>query len=185
MQRVMLLMLTCYSFFALAQDTQLKLYRPFGEVIDQASPMIQKVVQGECLEQSKLMTREDAWRCMVNSHYYDPCFMKGAGKATQVLCPVSPWSRDSILIKVSTPLNNASHQPLDMSRTFPWAIELSNGEHCQAILTEQTFDAMPIHYQCEHGSLLMGYLQRCKAVWTMLEKKGDKVETAVLSRVWF
>lgn len=185
MQRVLLVLLSFCSFFATAGDTVLKLYRPFGEVTDQISPVVKHKLTGECVGQSQLILREDAWRCHAEGKIFDPCFVKLASNQMQALCPQSPWIGDSVEINVSVPLNNQNHSTLDMSRVFPWAIELVNGEHCQAIDSKDVYDAMPVRYSCSNQNVLVGYLQRCKSVWSMLEKTPDGVVTVDLSKAWF
>ncbi len=185
MQRVSIIMLYFCSFLAVADDTVLKLYRPFGEALDQMSLTIKNKVTGECVSQSKLIVREDAWRCQVESTVYDPCFVKPVGNKIEVLCPKSPWDGESIQIAVSVPLNNEQHVTLDMSRAYPWGIELLNGEQCQAIDVGEVYDGMPVRYRCSGQNVLMGYLQRCKTVWSMLERTPEGVRTVDFKRVWF
>ena len=185
MQRVLGIMLFFYSFLIFADDTVLKLYRPFGDVVEQVAPIVKNKLIGQCFAQSQLIIREDAWRCQVDNKIFDPCFVKDMGEHQEVLCPQSPWTEDSVQIKVSHFLNNEHHTPLDMSRVFPWAIELANGEHCQAIETNEVYETMPIRYKCSNQNVLMGYLQRCKAVWTMLEKTPQGVVTVELRKAWF
>ena len=184
-QRVLFILLFCSSFFAGADDTVLKLYRPYGDAIGQTAPAVKKTVSGHCLSQSRLIIREDAWRCEVEGKTYDPCFVKAGEKRTEALCPQSPWVGDSVQIKVPTPLNNEQNKSLDMSRTYPWAVELSNGERCMAMDTTQLFDQMPIRYRCTNKNHLFGHLQRCKNVWSMLEKTADGVVTVELVKAWF
>ena len=185
MQQVLFLLLFLCSFLAEANDTVLKLYRPYGDVIDQVAPQIKSTLSGHCLTQSQLILREDAWRCEAKGTTYDPCFVKAGNNRTQALCPQSPWVGDSVQIKVGAPLNNAQHQTLDMSQAYPWAIELSNGERCLAIHSTELYDEMPIRYRCTKENLLVGHLQRCKSVWSMLEKTPQGVVTVELVRAWF
>ena len=185
MQRVLLIVHLFYSFFATAGDTVLKLYRPYGDVVEQSPAVAKMHLAGECFTQSQLIKREDAWRCQAQGAYYDPCFVKIGGKKTTVLCPQSPWIGDSVEITLSAPLNNEHHATLDMSRAWPWAIELASGEQCQAIEPNETYDSMPIRYRCGSEHVLIGYLQRCKSVWSMLEKRADGVKSVDFRRVWF
>lgn len=185
MKRVLWALLGIYSFAVMADDTVLKLYRPFGDVEEQIAPVVKRTIAGECDSQSQLSVREDAWRCQAEGRVYDPCFVKTGKGPNAALCPSSPWAADSVLIEVSIPLINEHHSPLDMSRSFPWAIELINGEHCQAIEASQSYDSMPVRYQCTMHNRLLGSLQRCKAVWSMLEKTSDGVMSVDIKRVWF
>lgn len=185
LQRVLLFLIYFCSFLANAGDTVLKLYRPYGEVRDQAPLTIKTKLVGQCTVPSRLITREDAWRCQAEGKVYDPCFVKLGVKNTEVICPQSPWVGDSVHISVNTPLVNQQQQSLDMSTTFPWAVELMNGERCQAVDEGTTFDQMPIRYRCSQNNVLIGYLQRCRAEWSMLEKTADGVKTVSFSRAWF
>lgn len=185
MQRVLFVLLFCGSFLAQADDTVLKLYRPYGDSIGQAAPIVKKTLPGQCVSQSRLILREDAWRCEAQGQIYDPCFVKAGANRTEALCPQSPWVGDSVQITVSTPLDNEKNVALDMSKAYPWAIELANGVRCMAIDTTEVFDQMPVRYQCTNKNRLMGYLQRCRNVWSMLAKTPEGVETVELVKAWF
>lgn len=180
-----MLFLSCYALATYAEDTVLKLYRPFGDDVEHRVPEVKKKFAGHCLTQSQRILREDAWRCMAEGVTFDPCFAKAGPKQTSVICPQSPWESSNVVIELSEPLNNEQHQALDMSRTFPWAIELVSGEHCQAIESRELFDAMPIRYHCSSGNDLVGHIQRCKLPWTMLEKTPQGVVTVELKKAWF
>jgi hypothetical protein len=184
-QRVLFLLLVSCSFWAEASDTVLKLYRPYGEVTEQIAPIVKQTLSGHCLTQSRLILREDAWRCEAEGKIYDPCFVKAGNNRTEALCPQSPWVGDSVQIMVPTPLNNELHQTLDMSQAYPWGIELSNGERCLAIHSVKLYDEMLVRYRCANQNLLVGHLQRCKNIWSMLEKTPQGVVTVELTRAWF
>lgn len=182
-QRVLLIVLIFYSFLAAADDTVLKLYRPFGNGAD--APVVTKKLQGRCDMQSHLILREDAWRCHAEGTTFDPCFTKTGMKQTSVVCPLSPWSTENIQINLASPLNNEDHQSLDMSRTFPWGIELVNGDRCQAVEQLEYYDSMPIRYHCQSNATLLGTIQRCNPEWSMLEKNATDILSRKLRKVWF
>jgi hypothetical protein len=184
-QRLLFILLFCSTLCVWADDTVLRLYRPFGDVYDQIAPTVKKTLVGHCLAQSRIIVREDAWRCEAEGKTYDPCFVKAGNNRTEAICPHSPWVGDSVEITVRTPLNNEQNQTLDMSQAYPWGIELVNGERCLGIHSSKLYDEMPIRYRCENGNLLVGYLQRCKNVWSMLEKTPDGVVTVELTKAWF
>jgi hypothetical protein len=185
MQRVLFVTLFFISTIALAEDTVLKLYRPFGDVTEQAPVLVKSNLKGHCFAQSQLILREDAWRCQAEGKVYDPCFAKETGKNKEVVCPQSPWIGDSVRIVVNEQLSNVFHKPLDMSRTYPWAIELINGEQCLAVNSGEVFDSMPIRYNCSDKHVLIGYLQRCNPVWSMLEKTPKGVVSVNFRKAWF
>jgi hypothetical protein len=185
LRNVFFVLLFLSSFELVADDTILKLYRPYGDVTDQVVPQVKATLSGACYSQSKLIVREDAWRCMVGDKTYDPCFVKSGPNRTEAVCPQSPWIGDSVQIMVKDPLDNEQNKQLDMSRTYPWAIELTNGERCQAIKSNKIYENMPVRYKCNSKRYLIGYLQRCKNVWSMVEKTPDGVTTVQLSKAWF
>ena len=185
MQRVLLLLFLFGQFSQLAADTVLKLYRPYGEVVNQVQPMIKRKIAGNCFAQSQIIQREDAWRCRAGEQFFDPCFVKATGTKLEAICPQSPWVGDSVAIVVNTPLQGEQHVHLDMSRAYPWGIELVNGEFCQAVQTNEIYDSQPIRYRCTHQHVLFGSLQRCKPVWSVLEKTVDGVRNVEISRAWF
>lgn len=185
LRKVLCISLFFYSYVVAADETVLRLYRPFGDVTEQASPQVKEKIYGECYSQSQLIVREDAWRCSAKGHVYDPCFVKSGPNRTEALCPQSPWSGESVLITVTQPLNNENNKTLDMSRTYPWGIELTNGEHCHAINSGKIYDEMPVRYRCTNKNYLVGHLQRCKSTWSMLEKTPQGVVTVELSKAWF
>lgn len=185
LQFFLVIFLILFSFSTVAQDTVLKLYRPFGDFIEQAAPSVKKTLSGECYSQSRIILREDAWRCSAEGTIYDPCFVRSGKNKTEALCPQSPWVGDSIQIMVKYPLENEHNKNLDMSRAYPWAIELTNGEYCQGIYTEKRFDNMRIRYQCNNKNYLVGHLQRCKSVWSMLKRTPEGVIEVELKKAWF
>jgi hypothetical protein len=184
-QRVLFALLFCCSTLAQAEDTVLKLYRPYGEATGQVMPIVKHTLAGHCLSQSRIIVREDAWRCEAGGRTFDPCFVKAGTNRKEALCPQSPWVGDSVQINVSLPLDNAQNETLDMSRTYPWGIELSNGERCLAVYSTEVYEEMPIRYRCTNENLLLGYLQRCKTTWSMLEKTPQGVVTSELKKAWF
>lgn len=179
------LFLSYSTFGVAAEDTVLKLYRPYGEAVDQIVPVVKQTVTGQCTGPSQRVVRKDAWRCLASGRVFDPCFAQEDPRQLSVICPSSPWSADSVQIALSARLNSEGHHELDMSRTFPWAIELVNGEYCQAVDPGTFYDSMPIRYHCTMDNDLVGYLQRCKAIWSMLETTPHGVITVDLKKAWF
>lgn len=172
-----------WSMTAFAVDTEVNLYRPLTDAANQ-SPAIAAKKMGLCAQQSELIKREDAWRCVAENKVYDPCFMQ-PGSNVNVVCPESPWANQAVQITVSSPLDNKQYQTLDMSRTFPWAIELTSGDKCQAIDTKEEYDGLPIRYRCGKQTELIGHVQRCEGMWKMLQHASNGVDTVQIARAWF
>lgn len=186
MQRVIIsFFIMLWSVMAFAQDTELKLYRPFEKKPLQAPITITKTLSGQCWQQSTKARREDAWRCLAEGRVYDPCFVKQYSQHKKVICPQSPWVGNSVEITVATALDDSQHESLDMSRAYPWAIELTNGEHCEAVDSNQDYDGLPIRYHCSQQKVLIGHVQRCANTWKILQHGRDGVSTVKIARAWF
>lgn len=168
-----------------AQDTELNLYRPFTETTKQPPMTIIAKQAGECYQQSLRIKREDAWRCIANTKVYDPCFVERFGSKIKAICIESPWSNQGIEITVLSPLDNRQHESLDMSKTFPWALELSDGPKCWSVNKPDLYDGLPVRYQCEGESSLIGHVQRCHNTWKMLQHSPNGVLPVDIVRAWF
>ena len=169
----------------MAQETDLRLYRPFTETTKQLPITTISKLIGKCNAQSILIQREDAWRCMADEKVYDPCFVQPFGSHLKALCIESPWSNKGIEMTVTIPLDNNQHEHLDMSRTYPWAVELIGGEKCHAIEEHESDDGLPVRYQCEGQSTLIGHVQRCQNTWKILQHSARGGETVEIDRAWF
>lgn len=168
-----------------AEDTELSLYRPLTDTTKHLPLTIVAKKNGECTQQSQRIKREDAWRCEAEGMTYDPCFVQRFGSHLDAFCAESPWSNQGIQISVRAPLDNSKHESLDMSQTYPWALELINGQKCQAIKTNEQYDGLPVKYQCEGQTTLIGHVQRCENTWKMLQHATNGVETVEIKRAWF
>ena len=173
------------SMSVFAADTELTHYRPLIESTNYSAVVIATKKTGECRLQSQLIKREDAWQCVAEGKVYDPCFVELYGSHLEAVCPESPWLKNAVQIIVSAPLDNKQHESLDMSRTFPWAVELTSGEKCQAVATTAQYDGLPVRYHCEGNSELIGHVQRCDSMWKMLQHASGGVDTVQISRAWF
>ncbi|WP_237759055.1 hypothetical protein [Legionella birminghamensis] len=171
---------------ATAKDTELEFYHPFEGIEGVPAATVVSSYEGECWQQSQKIKREDAWRCAAEGKIFDPCFIKPFGKKSSAFCPGSPWSKQSVEIKLRNAVNESAQAALDISRTYPWVVELASGEKCLAVDEGSMYDGMPVHYQCEHQGILMGHLQRCKAEWSMLmHEQNGKVDTVPIVKAWF
>lgn len=166
-------------------DTVLKWYRPFGEPTDQVTPVAKHQVKAICNQPSQRTLREDALRCEAGEHIFDPCFFQTRQNRTTILCLQSPWDADATEVELQGRLPIEAMQALDMSKNYPWALELGDGSHCLAVDPGRSFDGMPIRYQCNNHKELMGYLRRCQSTWSILEKKGDGAIHVDIARAWF
>lgn len=184
-QAVIIIFLIFLSFSSFAQDTILKLYRPFGDAEQQIPLIIKEKIAGQCWQQSKRIQREDAWRCVAEGHVYDPCFVKEYGSHKEARCPHSPWSAEAVEIELASATDNSQHLSLDMSTVYPWAIELATGERCLAIDEGEIYDGLQVRYYCNNQISLIGHLQRCKARWSILQHTPAGVATVMVNKAWF
>jgi rubredoxin len=184
-QELTLFLSMSLSSMLFAADTELQLYRPFTETSKQLPIQIIAQKTGECFQQSKLIVREDAWRCSTEGMVYDPCFVKPNGSKMEAMCPGTPWTQQSIEITVPHPLDNTQHATLDMSQTYPWGIELMSGERCYAVEEATKYDDLPVHYRCNEHTVLIGHVQRCNALWKMLQHTSTGISTVELAKAWF
>ena len=174
-----------WSTLLFSMDTELLLYRPMTETTNHASVDINTKTTGECLGQSHRIKREDAWRCVAHGEEYDPCFVERFGSHLKALCIQSPWSKHAVELTVASPLDNQLHETLDMSKTLPWAIELANGEQCEAIASSEVYDGLPVHYRCGQNAKLIGHVQHCSSQWKMLRHDISGIETVEIVKAWF
>jgi hypothetical protein len=161
------------------------LYRPFASSDNHQPLKVSKTLQGMCRAQSPISKREDAWTCYAEGQQYDPCFVKRFGKRDAVICPTSPWSSEATEIKLNTNLVERHEETLDMSRSYPWALELDSGLRCMAIESDGRVDGLAVHYKCSDKGYLIGHLQRCKAKWTMLHSASGHPTTVFIAKAWF
>lgn len=169
----------------ICSDTSLYLYRPFAGSKNHPALKINNIISGECGAESQVINRADAWRCYHADRIYDPCFVKRFGTQTEAICAESPWSDNAVKIKLGAPLNNIKPDSFDMSRTYPWAIELEQGDRCLAYDHKEVVDNLPVKYQCQNGSYLIGYIQRCKATWQILQFFKNGSSTVKIAKAWF
>jgi hypothetical protein len=164
-----------------AQTTELLFYRPFEQ------PSEQKITRlaGECKQQSMRTIREDAWRCEAKGKMFDPCFAPMGNQENILICPHSPWNSADTEIEVPKPLDNLASEKLDMSRNYPWALELADGKRCIAVEPGKVYDAMPIHYACNDAQYLFGTIQRCHMPWTTLQRSTSGTHTVEIKKAWF
>ncbi|AHE67381.1 hypothetical protein [Legionella oakridgensis] len=180
-----LLVLTMWPAALLAEDTELLFYRPFAETTHHPSLIIGRNVKGHCRQQSQLIVREDAWQCMAEGKMYDPCFVKRFGPNNEAVCTESPWAGQGIKITVDMPLDDRMHKSLDISKAYPWAIELSHGEHCLAVVPTEVYDGLDVHYHCNNEATLFGRIQRCATTWTVLQRTSQGTSTVEITKAWF
>lgn len=169
-----------------AEETEINLYRPFAHTNKHAEPTIVLMQKGVCFQQSNKIKREDAWRCRdINNKIFDPCFTEEYESHGKLVCPNSPWDAKSVELHVAHALDNSSFIPLDISKSLPWAIQLKTGEHCIFIESSQTVHGIPVHYQCEKNTQLLGELARCNPLWSIAVFNGNDLGRVEIAIAWY
>lgn len=178
------IMLLLCSFAIHSQDTILKLYRPFAAA-NQDNIVKAQSKYGYCFDQSRHTIRKDAWRCKADSKIYDPCFVKQSKDQNIVFCPFYPWNNKAVQIKLSKPVDNRRHKPLDMSQRDPWAVILNDGTRCESLGSKKRYENLLIRYHCQDNSFLFGHIQRCDPSWKIMQRKANQTRTVTISKAWF
>ncbi len=88
-------------------------------------------------------------------------------------------------IKVAFPLDNKQHQPLDYVTDTPLAIELTSGDKCHAVDSNDQYDGLPVRYRCERQGELIGHVQRCEGMWENATACCEWGGYAQIARAWF
>ena len=123
-------------------------------------------VSGSCFASSAAATRSDAWRCMVDSSIYDPCFSL-PGNTSSLVCVENPLDSSTfVTMTLTKPLPAASPVPAE---THPWFLQLADGTVCN-FFTGATggVDGERINYGCSDGWVVVG-LPHTDTVWTVHE----------------
>lgn len=166
--------------------TDPRLYQPYSDAPYQITPVVIQKLKGHCREQSYKDKRDDAWRCEADNVVYDPCFVKKHDASNTVICPFAPWHQEAVMISLAAPLDNTRHESLDMSKTPPWAVELTNGKRCTRLATPVNDGKNePAYYTCSENTHLVGDFYRCKGQWEVYLKDGTQFHATQVLRAWF
>ena len=167
-----------------AKDTSLVLYRPFIKA-QQSSQFIRDKKQGECLTPSKILTRSNAWQCASGSTILDPCFVLNRSNGQVVICPDNPWAHHANQLVLKQSVILPADETQDISKDYPWAIELINGSRCIHDVSQESIDNIPVRYQCNDGAQLIGHIHRCNNEWQMLRVEQGVTNEMVLTKVFY
>lgn len=168
--------------------TEKRLYRAYGDVHQQtqASTALAPMSDAYCDSTSLLSNRADVRRCHIGQVILDPCFVDADKPSQQLKCIQTPWSTEYRLLNNVAFLTAISEKQLDMSKDWPWGIELISGERCLRSTNSLKFQGQTIRYHCQNQEDLFGYIQHCKEPWSMLlKKRNGEVVSVALRRVWF
>ena len=170
------------SAFSYADYTEPRLYQPYSHAFYQKDLKIYQTLNGHCKSQSSKDKRTDAWHCTSEGKHFDPCFKHKYVNKHELVCPVSPWSHKATRIFTNDVLDSKKNKHLNMSKTSPWAMELTDGTHCVAI---SPASHLPYKYKCQNHQYLSGNLLRCKGTWQIYRKDEEGTQIAEVKRAWF
>jgi hypothetical protein len=142
-----------------------------------ASLRASTTVTADCEEQSIAdAARSAALRCFAGDEILDPCFV--APSLQQAACLVSPWDSSVTVVHLMT-----LPSPSPPISTLPWAIELTDGEHClyEAGATQNAGDKR-LNYGCRRGGSsglnLWGAIDQSHQPWTILASSVPPADPA-------
>jgi len=146
-----------------------------------------EVKSGSCWCTSLTAPRKDAWRCMVGSEIFDPCFSIEGGKYV-VYQGYPTTDTPDFLIKLTKPLPKPELSPGE--KNYGWIIELANGT-LTSFMTGATalVDGKRVNYDfseadSEETVAIVGELRPGK-VWTAEKVTLGRKEPGPNDDGWF
>jgi hypothetical protein len=143
-------------------------FSPWAGSIPARGLTIGKVLTGTCEFGSEVLTRFDAWHCLVGRRAYDPCFANTRAEVgAHVLCMDSPWETTATAIELTTRLPLGRSNPAGNPERFPpWAMVTAAGQEC--VLVTHSLGSIAgrkINYACAGSGFLLDLPTRGKT-WT-------------------
>ena len=168
---------------AASAKTRVLKYTPFTKDGDVKSRLRAVGRNGSCRFDSRLVLRDDAWRCRTGRTRRDPCFDNPVVE-DEVVCVKSPWSRRVTLI--DTPLD-------DSARTYPsgrrpWAVQVGRRRCLFSPRAKRRVHGRRLSYVCgRRGPFLFGLPNRKRRTWTVRiarSKRGKGLRRAKIRAAW-
>lgn len=152
------------------QDTIASVYRPFRA--NGSTFLRTHTHSGYCFTGSSAADRRDAWRCLTGNLIEDPCFSASAS-ARSVVCPLGPWTRRALRIRLTRPLpGKFANHPAPSLHVQPWAIELFGGHRARfSSGASSVVEGDRLNYSFGSGTSegLWGYPDRSAEPWTIFD----------------
>jgi hypothetical protein len=138
---------------------------------------------GTCRFDSRLVLRDDAWRCRTGRRRRDPCFDNPVIE-DQVVCVKAPWSRSGALI--DTPLDDSDRAFKSGRR--PWAVKVGRRRCLFKPGSKRKVHGKRLDYTCgRRGPFLFGLPNRHRATWTIRiaeTRRGKGLKRAKIRVAW-
>jgi hypothetical protein len=141
--------------------------------------LVRQRVAGSCWTTSAVVGRAYSWRCLHRNEIHDPCF-SATRHSSIVVCPVRPWSRTVLVIRLTSALPGWKEYGFDQN--FPWGVWTTNHKRCFSYSGSATggVAGRAVTYGCEGGGLLVGLADRRTRQWTIHYVAGWHSTTAVV-----
>jgi hypothetical protein len=161
--------------------TSVQFYRAFTDGTLRPQMVVTERVRGRCDVGSEVEGRPFVWRCVWGNFLADPCFSATA-TSSSAFCPLAPWSTRGALVRASLRGWKPTHPQI--IKTWPWGIQLAQGQRCRAIRTGTSFiRGMRMNHGCDGGGFLVGPVNRAAPIWTILYGKKFNGDRTKLTRV--
>ena len=138
---------------------------------------------GSCRLDSRLVLRDDAWRCRTGRRRRDPCFDNPVIE-DQVVCVKAPWSRRAALI--DTPLDDSDRNYPSGRR--PWAVKVRRRRCLFKPRSKRKVRGKRLSYVCgRRGPYLFGLPNRRRPTWTIRiakTRRGKGLRRARIRVAW-
>ena len=188
--------------------TKINIYQP-----DSSSSYIRSQ-KGFCWTRSLAVARDDAWRCMVASRIFDPCFTIPSQDQNTLLCDIDPVeNRIGFLLKLTEPLPEVTEivpegdykGKLETKRESDtvWIVKLEDDRVCYPYtgtlpIVKRGRELIGVRYGCEatkDGKMVglltefitSGKIWRAKKVTYLSdgsETKNLKIQMVKVKEVW-
>jgi hypothetical protein len=157
-------------------------YTPFTTAGEVKSGLRTVTRSGNCRLDSRLVLRDDGWRCRTGRVGRDPCFDNPVVE-DEVVCVKAPWSRRAIVI--DAPLDDSARVYPTGSR--PWAVKV--GRHrCLFKPRGRRARGRLLTYACgRRGPYLFGLPNRRRPTWTIRianTRRGRGLRRAKIRVAW-
>lgn len=123
---------------------------------------------GDCFTNSSSNPRFDAWRCIVGSSLYDPCFENLDSDFGEVLCVATPWEKKGRIVLSDLDPRDRTELP-----SRPWAVRLTSGKRCSFIGGATAVShGRRLNYVCRRGQpcpCLYGVPDRSRPTWRIFQ----------------
>jgi hypothetical protein len=138
---------------------------------------------GSCRLDSRLVLRDEAWRCRTGRVRRDPCFDHPVIE-DEVVCVKAPWSRRAAVI--DTPLDDSDRAYRSSSR--PWALKVGRRRCLFKPGSRRKVHGRRLNYVCgRRGPFLFGSPNRRRRTWTIRiakTRRGKGLRRAKIRVAW-